>query len=182
MLKDGGRHYAGVDEALLKNIQAGKELARIVKTSFGPFGMNKLLVNHIGKHFVSSDSATILKELEVMHPAAKILVMAAEAQHQECGDGTTYTIMFAGELLEKAEKLLQQGIHSCDIIKGFEMASAAALNHLVKNVARIELQCETPELLLKKISFTCIIKQTLWVRRFCIRFSLISLLQGFIRC
>ena len=80
LLKDGGKHFSGVDEALLKNIEACKNLAQITKSSLGPYGMNKLIVNHLGKHFVTSDTNTIVTELEVMHPAAKLIVMAAKSQ------------------------------------------------------------------------------------------------------
>eukprot|EP00913_Durusdinium_trenchii_P031906 g29882.t1 len=78
LLKDGGKHFSGVDEALLKNIEACKNLAQITKSSLGPYGMNKLIVNHLGRHFVTSDTNTIVTELEVMHPAAKLIVMAAK--------------------------------------------------------------------------------------------------------
>jgi len=88
VLKEGGKHFSGVDEALLRNIEACKNLSKITKTSLGPGGTNKLIINHIGKHFVTSDTGTMMRELEVMHPAAKLLVMASQAQEGECGDCT----------------------------------------------------------------------------------------------
>lgn len=80
----------GVTGAVLKNIEAAKALAEMVQTSLGPNGMNKLVVNHLEKIIVTSDSATIVKELEVQHPAARILVLAAEMQEKEYGDNTNY--------------------------------------------------------------------------------------------
>jgi T-complex protein 1 subunit theta len=130
LLKEGGRHFSGVDEALLKNIEACKNLARITKTSLGPYGMNKLIVNHLGKHFVSSDTNTMVTELEVMHPAAKLLTMAAKAQEAECGDCTNFVVSFGGELLLRAEELLKEGIHASDVLKGYELARDKILQFL----------------------------------------------------
>lgn len=107
MLKDGHKHYEGVDEAVAKNIEAVKQLAAITRTSLGPNGMNKLVINHLDKIFVTSDTATIVKELEVHHPAAKMVVMAAKMQENEMGDGTNFVVSFAGELLLKASHLLR---------------------------------------------------------------------------
>lgn len=109
---------AGVDEAVLRNIDACKQLSAIVRTSIGPNGMNKMVVNHLGQTFVTSDAATIVRELEVIHPAAKLVVMASQAQEKEVGDGTGLVVAFAGELLEQAEKLLRQGMHTPDIVSG----------------------------------------------------------------
>lgn len=130
LLKEGGRHFSGVDEALLRNIEACKNLAQITKTSLGPYGMNKLIINHIGKHFVTSDTNTIVTELEVMHPAAKLLVMASKSQEQECGDCTNLVVSFGGELLLRAEELLKEGIHASDVLKGYELARNKALEFL----------------------------------------------------
>mmetsp|Transcript_152421 Transcript_152421/g.265679 ORF Transcript_152421/g.265679 Transcript_152421/m.265679 type:complete len:540 (+) Transcript_152421:98-1717(+) len=130
LLKEGGRHFSGVDEALLRNIEACKTLAQITKSSLGPYGMNKLIVNHIGKHFVTSDTNTIITELEVMHPAAKLIVMAAKAQDFECGDATNLCVSFGGELLIRAEELLKEGIHASDVLKGYELAKAKTLEFL----------------------------------------------------
>jgi T-complex protein 1 subunit theta len=123
LLKEGGKHFAGVDEALLRNIEACKNLAKITKSSLGPYGMNKLIVNHLGKHFVTSDTNTMVSELEVMHPAAKLIVMAATAQEKECGDCTNFVVSFGGELLVRAEELLKEGIHANDVLKGYELAN-----------------------------------------------------------
>jgi len=135
LLKDGGKHFSGVDEALLKNIEACKNLAIITKTSLGPYGMNKLIVNHLGRHFVTSDTNTMVNELEVMHPAAKLIVMAAKAQEQECGDCTNLCVSLGGELLQRAEELLKEGIHANDVYKGYELAKEKALSFLDDSVA-----------------------------------------------
>jgi T-complex protein 1 subunit theta len=89
MLKDGHRSYEG-SSAVIKNIEAAKAIAAMVRTSLGPNGMNKLVVNHLEKIIVTSDCATIMKELEVQHPAAKMLVMASEMQESEYGDNTNF--------------------------------------------------------------------------------------------
>lgn len=90
MLKDGHRSFEGLHGAVLRNIEAAKAIAGMVRTSLGPNGMNKLVLNHLEKIIVTSDCATILKELEVQHPAAKLLVLAAEMQDNEYGDNTNF--------------------------------------------------------------------------------------------
>lgn len=130
LLKEGGKHFAGVDEALLRNIEACKTLSTITKSSLGPSGMNKLIVNHLGKHFVTSDTNTIVQEMEVMHPAAKMVVMAAKSQDGECGDAVNLVVTLAGELLARSEELLKEGIHANDILKGYELAKEKALEKL----------------------------------------------------
>ena len=101
------QHYQGLDEAVYRNIEACKELAKTTRTAFGPNGMNKIVINHIEKLFVTSDTATILNELEVQHPAAKLLVLASQQQEKECGDGTNLVLILAGALLGEAEELLR---------------------------------------------------------------------------
>jgi len=130
ILKEGGRHFSGVDEALLRNIEACKTLSQITKSSLGPSGMNKLIVNHLGRHFVTSDTTTVISELEVMHPAAKMVTMAAKSQDAECGDGLNFVVSLAGELLCRSEELLKEGIHASDILKGYELAKNKALESL----------------------------------------------------
>jgi T-complex protein 1 subunit theta len=122
MLKDGHQSLEGVDAATLRNITAAKELSRIVSTSLGPNGMNKLVVNHLEKITVTSDCATIVKELEIEHPAAKMLSLAATMQDDECGDGTNLTVSFAGGLLHQTEELLRSGLHTSEIIAGYKKA------------------------------------------------------------
>lgn len=132
MLKEGGRHFAGMDEALLKNIEAAKQIGVMTKSSFGPFGLNKLIVNHLDKHFVTRDAAVILEEMDVVHPAAKLVVMAAKSQEQECGDGTNLVTIFAGELLNNGEELLKQGIHASDVVRGYEIGIEGITSELKK--------------------------------------------------
>jgi len=122
MLKDGHQSMEGVESTTLRNITAAKELSRIVSTSLGPNGMNKLVVNHLEKITVTSDCATIVKELEIEHPAAKMLSLAATMQDDECGDATNLTVSFAGGLLYATEELLRSGLHTSEIIAGFKKA------------------------------------------------------------
>ncbi|KAG2686312.1 hypothetical protein I3760_09G001300 [Carya illinoinensis] len=119
MLKEGHKHLSGLDEAVLKNIDACKQLSTITRTSLGPNGMNKMVINHLDKLFVTNDAATIVNELEVQHPAAKILVLASKSQQEEIGDGANLTISFAGELLQNAEELIRMGLHPSEIISGY---------------------------------------------------------------
>ena len=123
LLKDGSRHYSGLEEAILKNIDACKQLSTITRTSLGPYGLNKMVVNNLEKLFVTTDAATIMKELEVHHPAARLVVMAAKLQESEVGDGTNLVVILAGELLRMAEELIQTGLHPSDIINGYEKSS-----------------------------------------------------------
>ncbi|KAA8516261.1 hypothetical protein F0562_016554 [Nyssa sinensis] len=122
MLKEGHKHLSGLDEAVLKNIDACKQLSTITRTSLGPNGMNKMVINHLDKLFVTNDAATIVNELEVQHPAAKILVLAGKAQQEEIGDGANLTVSFAGELLQNAEELIRMGLHPSEIIIGYTKA------------------------------------------------------------
>jgi len=96
----------------------------------GPNGMNKMLINRLNKMFVTSDCATILSELEVEHPAAKLLVMAAMMQEREIGDGSNFVIILAGELLARAEELLKMGLHPSEIVSGYTKAGKQVLKLL----------------------------------------------------
>ncbi|XP_073524433.1 T-complex protein 1 subunit theta isoform X1 [Phyllobates terribilis] len=127
MLKDGAKHYSGLEEAVFRNIQACKELAQTTRTAYGPNGMNKMVINHLEKLFVTNDAATIIRELEVQHPAAKMIVMASHMQEQEVGDGTNFVLVFAGALLELAEELLRMGLSVSEVIEGYEKACKKAL-------------------------------------------------------
>jgi T-complex protein 1 subunit theta len=93
-------------------------------------GRNKLIINHLGKLFVTSDAATIIREIEVVHPAAKLLVMASESQESEMGDATNLVLILAGELLKRAEGLLVMGLHPSEVILGYEMAVAKGRKEL----------------------------------------------------
>ena len=130
MLKEGAKHLSGLEEATYKNIEAAKQLSTCVRTSLGPNGMNKMVINHLEKLFVTNDSATIVQELEVQHPAAKMLVLASKMQEAETGDGTNFVVVLAGELLMLAEELLKNGLHCSEVIAGYTAASAKALETL----------------------------------------------------
>eukprot|EP00755_Sulcionema_specki_P002214 Sspe_Gene.3383::Locus_1111_Transcript_1_3_Confidence_0.500_Length_1698::g.3383::m.3383/K09500/CCT8; T-complex protein 1 subunit theta len=119
MLKDGASVQ---DDPLTKNIQACKQMAAVTKSSFGPYGLNKMIINHLGKLFVTHDAAVILRELEVQHPAANLLVMASKAMEEEMGDGSNFTVMFAAELLSQAEGLKTMGLKPAEIIRGYSHA------------------------------------------------------------
>jgi len=145
MLKHGAEHHTGVQDAIIRNLEACKQLTSITRTSLGPNGMNKMIINHLEKLFVTSDSATILKEMEVQHPAAKMLVLAAHMQEQEIGDGTNLVVTFGGEALHKAEDLLRKGLKPAEIVTGYGMAQRKALEVLetlssneVKNVRDVD--------------------------------------------
>jgi T-complex protein 1 subunit theta len=148
LLKEGHKSLSGLEQAILKNIEACDELGRVTRTSMGPNGMNKLVINHLEKLFVTSDAATIMNELEVVHPAAKMLVMAAQMQESEYGDYTNFTITFAAELLRVAESLLRVGVHPAEIVIGYKKASDIVLESLHEHTCekvndlrdRVELQ------------------------------------------
>ncbi|MEM4428667.1 MAG: thermosome subunit alpha [Acidilobaceae archaeon] len=131
VLKEGAQRTHG-REALRANILAAKVMAEILKTSLGPRGLDKMLVDSFGDIVVTNDGATIVKEMEVQHPAAKLLVEVAKAQDAEVGDGTTSVVVLAGTLLEKAEKLLDENIHPSIIINGFTKALKRSLEILDK--------------------------------------------------
>ena len=125
--QEGHKHLSGLDEAVIRNIEACKQLSKITRTSLGPNGMNKMVINHIERLFVTSDAAGIVRELEVAHPAARLLVMAAQSQEREMGDGTNLVVSFGGELLGLAEELVREGLHPSEIVEGYEKAAAKAL-------------------------------------------------------
>lgn len=126
MMKDGAKHYSGLEEAVYRNIEACKELAKTTRSAYGPHGQNKMVINHLEKLFVTQDAATILRELEVAHPAAKMLVMASQQQEAECGDGTNLVLVLAGALLQHAEDVLRLGLSVGEVIDGYKIALGEA--------------------------------------------------------
>ncbi|GJQ74239.1 hypothetical protein Trydic_g19143 [Trypoxylus dichotomus] len=134
MLKDGARHYSGLEEAVFRNITACKEFAHSVRSAYGPNGMNKMVINHLEKHFVTSDAATIMRELDIEHPAAKLMILASEMQDAEVGDGTNFVIILAGALLEAAEELLRLGVTPGEVADGYEQGLEKCLEIIPKLV------------------------------------------------
>lgn len=130
MLKHGAEHHTGIQDAIIRNLEACQALTAITRTSLGPNGMNKLIINHLEQLIVTSDCATILKEMEVQHPAAKMLVLAAHMQEQEIGDGTNLVVTFGGEALHQAEELLRKGLKPAEIISGYNLAHKKCLEIL----------------------------------------------------
>ena len=124
------QYFQGLEEAVFRNISACKEFAQTVRTAYGPNGMNKMVINHLEKLFVTNDAATIIKELEVEHPAAKLMILASQMQEQEVGDGTNFVIIFCGALLEAAEDMLRMGLTPCEITQGYELALEKTLEIL----------------------------------------------------
>lgn len=137
LLKDGYKHYSGLEEAVLQNVQAAKELSKITRTSLGPNGLNKLIINHLEKIIVTSDASTICSEMEVAHPAAKMLVMASSEQQKAVGDGSNLVVSLAGELLSQAQDLLRMGVHPADIVVGYKLAAKRALAAVEKAVCKV---------------------------------------------
>jgi len=129
VLKEGTRREKGRG-ALSNNIQAAKAIADAVRSTLGPRGLDKMLVDSMGDVVVTNDGVTILKEMDVEHPAAKMMVEVAKTQDQEAGDGTTTAVVLAGELLKRAETLIEQNIHPTIISQGYRLASTKALELL----------------------------------------------------
>ena len=129
VLKESALQEKGRD-AQKNNIMAAKMVADIVKSSLGPRGLDKMLVDSLGDVTITNDGATILKEIDAQHPAAKMMIEISKTVDTEVGDGTTSSVIFAGTLLAKAEDLLKKDVHSSVIIEGFQAASEKALEIL----------------------------------------------------
>jgi len=129
VLKEGTESTRG-KTAHSNNIMAARAVADAVKSTLGPKGMDKMLVDGMGDIVITNDGATILKELDIEHPAAKMVVEVAKTQDNECGDGTTTAVVIAGELLKKSESLIDQNVHPTVISNGFRLASQEAVRVL----------------------------------------------------
>jgi thermosome len=125
VLKEGSERTQGKD-AQSRNILAAKVIASAVKSTLGPKGMDKMMVDSMGDVIITNDGATILKEMDIEHPAAKMMVEIAKTQDDEVGDGTTTAVVTAGELLKRAEDLLEQDVHPTVIVSGFRSAAEKA--------------------------------------------------------
>lgn len=139
VLKEGSNRSRG-REAQHTNITAAKVVAESVKSALGPKGMDKMLVDSFGDVTITSDGRTILDEMDIQHPAAKMLVEVAKTQDNEAGDGTTSAVIIAGELLNKAEELIDKSIHPTIIIDGYKKAAEKALETLEKISIPVNLQ------------------------------------------
>ncbi|MCX6667088.1 MAG: thermosome subunit beta [Euryarchaeota archaeon] len=131
ILREGTKREKGRG-AQSNNIMAARAISDAVKSTLGPKGMDKMLVDSMGDVVITNDGATILKEIDVEHPAAKMIVEVAKAQDEECGDGTTTAVILTGELLRTAGDLLEQNIHPTVITRGFQMAAEKAVEVLNK--------------------------------------------------
>ena len=137
LLKEGTTESKGKD-AQKNNITAAKNVSEIVKTSLGPRGMDKMIVSPIGDVTITNDGATILKEIEIEHPAAKMMVEVAKSVDNEVGDGTTSAVVVAGALIEKAEELIAKNVHPTIIIEGFKEASQKAIDIFRRIAVKID--------------------------------------------
>ena len=150
ILKEGSERTTGKD-AQRNNILAAKVITETIKTTLGPQGMDKMLVSGMGDVVITNDGATIMKELDIQHPAGKMLVEVAKSQDNEVGDGTTTAVVLTGELLTKAEKLLDQDVHPTVIVEGYKKAAEKALK-ILQSLA-IDIQPDD-EKVLKQIAIT----------------------------
>lgn len=150
ILREGSSRTRG-KTAQRNNIMAAKVIANVVKSALGPRGMDKMLVSSFGDATITSDGATILKEMDIAHPAAKMMVEVAEAMDDEVGDGTTSVVVFTGRLLEEAEDLLDKNVHPTIIVDGYKRAAIKALE-LYNDIA-ISVK-PTDKSMLKKIAKT----------------------------
>ncbi len=138
ILKEGSKRTRGRD-AQSNNIMAAKAVAEAVRTTLGPKGMDKMLVDSMGDVVITNDGATILKEMDIEHPAAKMVVEVAKTQDEEVGDGTTSAAVVAGELLKKAEDLIEQEIHPTIIASGYRLAAEKAVEVLNSLAMTVEM-------------------------------------------
>src|ERR671925_820261 len=137
ILKEGSTQTKGRD-AQKNNISAAKLIAEVVRTSLGPRGMDKMLVDSMGSVTITNDGATILKEMDVQHPAAKMMVEISKATDNEVGDGTTSTVILAGSLLSKAEDLIAKDVHPTVIVDGYRMACDKAIEILREASTKVD--------------------------------------------
>lgn len=150
ILKEGTTRNRG-KEAQRNNIMAARVVGEVLKTTLGPRGMDKMLIDSLGDITITNDGATILNEIEVEHPAAKMMVEIAKTQDDMVGDGTTTAVVLAGELLKKAEELLEQNIHPTIIVSGYRKAALKAIETINNSAIQVELNDRAT---LKKVAVT----------------------------
>jgi len=158
MMKDGARFFSGLEEAVIRNIGACKEFAETVQTCYGPNGMNKMVINHLEKLFVTNDAATIIRELEVEHPAAKLMILGSQMQENEVGDATNFVIIFAGALLRASEELLRMGLKPTEVAEGYEMALDKAIE-ILQTLACLEVKDSRDEESVKRAIRTAVMSK-----------------------
>jgi thermosome len=151
VLKEGSNRSRG-REAQNNNIEAAKVVAEAVKSALGPKGMDKMLVDSFGDVTITSDGRTILDEMDIQHPAAKMMVEVAKTQDNEAGDGTTTAVIISGELLNKAQELIEKNVHPTVIIDGYKKASEKALETLEKIAIKVDIDSASDYL--KKAAMT----------------------------
>jgi len=152
ILKEGTQRTSG-HEALRTNMMAAITIAEMLRTTYGPRGMDKMLVDTLGEVTITNDGATILDKMDVQHPAAKMLVQIAKGQDDEVGDGTKTSVIFAGELLKAAEELLEKNVHPTIIINGYKKALQEATRFAEKIAKDVDLNNNE---LLKKVAATAL--------------------------
>ena len=150
ILKEGSTQTKGRD-AQKNNITAAKLIAEIVRSTLGPRGMDKMLVDTLGDVTITNDGATILKEIDVQHPAAKMMVEITKSVDNEVSDNTTSVVVLAGSLLEKAEELISKNVHPTVIVDGYRKSAEKAIELLKQNSEKID---PTNKDYLKKIAST----------------------------
>src|SRR3989442_1977360 len=129
ILKEGSSESKG-REAQRNNIMAAKLISEVVRSSLGPRGMDKMLVDSLGDVTITNDGATMLKEIDVQHPAARMMVEISKATDNEVGDGTTSVVVLAGALIEKAEELINKDVHPTIIVDGYRKSATKAIEVL----------------------------------------------------
>jgi len=161
ILKEGTSRSRG-REARRNNFMAAQVVAEVLRTTLGPRGMDKMLIDSLGDITITNDGAAILEEIDVEHPAAKMIVEVAKTQDDEVGDGTTTAVIFAGELLRKAEELLNQNIHPTAIVSGYRKAAQKAIEALNKVGITADLKDRE---ILKKVAMTAMASKAVGVAR-----------------
>lgn len=159
VLSEGSDTHTGIDEVLVKNIEACMELKKLVECSYGPYGESKLIIQKTEKILVTSDSSTILNNIDFVHPASKIILSSIFFQDQELGDSSGFVAIFTGELLNQALKLLTMGFHTNQIIRTFQKAENVSLkilytlsNYRLKNLKSLK---NVISILLVSVGFKC---------------------------
>jgi thermosome len=161
ILREGTRREKGKG-AQMGNIAAAKAIGEAVRSTLGPRGMDKMLVDSMGDVVITNDGVTILKEIDVEHPAAKMIVEVAKTQDEECGDGTTTAVILTGELLKRAEGLIEQNVHPTVIAAGYRLACQKALE-ILKEVG-FKVTPDDAEML-KEIAMTAMISKSVSASR-----------------